>query len=111
MDPVDKVEAKYGKVAGKDVGDGILIKFYIAYNDKASVGDKIIYHTALKTEICKVLPKGLEPYSEFRPEEEVSAFLSPISTMARITKSIEPQLFGNKVLIELKRKVKEIYER
>lgn len=111
LDPVDRVDAKYGKVKGKDVGEGILIEFYISYNDKTSVGDKIIYSTALKTVICKVLPEGQEPYSEFRPEEEISAFLSPISVMARMTKSIEPQLFGNKVLIELKRKVKEIYEK
>lgn len=109
LDPIDKVDAKYGKVKGEDVGEGLLIEFYITYQDKLGVADKITFFTALKTEVCKVIPKGQEPYSEFREDEEIGAFISPISVLARMTKSIETQLFGNKFLIELKRKVAEIY--
>ena len=109
LDPVDKVETKYGKVKGEDVGEGVLIEFYITYQDKLGVADKITFYTALKTEVCKIIPKGLEPYSEYRPDEEIGAFISPISVLARMVKSIEPQMFGNKLLIELKRQMAEIY--
>lgn len=102
LEPVSKVEAKYGKVKGVDVGEGVLIEFYIAYEYTMGVGDKLTMFTALKSVVCKVVPEGQEPYSEHRPNEEVSAFLSPISELARMTKSIEQQMFGNKILIELK---------
>lgn len=108
-DPVSKVESKYGKIKGVDVGDGVLLEFYINKKTPMGVGDKLVVLCALKNTVCKVMDEGKEPYSEFRPDEEISAFLSPQSELARMTKSIEFNMFANKALIELKRKVKEIY--
>ena len=109
LEPTQKVETKYGKVKGVDVGEGVLIEFYIKHPVKSGVGDKIIFFNALKSVTCKVLDKGIEPFSEYRPDEEVSAFLSPISFLARMTDSILINGWTNKVLIELKRHMEELY--
>lgn len=109
LEPTEKVQTKYGKVKGVDVGDGVLIEFYIKHPVKSGVGDKIIFFNALKSVTCKVLEEGIEPVSEYRPDEEVSAFLSPISFLARMTDSILINGWGNKVLIELKRHMEELY--
>jgi len=69
-----------------------------------------LYFTALKSVICEVVPEGYEPYSEFHPEEEVSSCLGPSAILKRQTPSIIITLLGNKIIIELKRKLKEIYD-
>lgn len=108
-EPTSKIETKDGKVKGHEVGEGVLIEFYIKYQDIMGVGDKITFFTALKSIIGEVIPEGLEPYSEFRPDEEVSSIIAPGAVLARMTPSILLTMFGNKVLIELKRKLYEIY--
>ena len=108
-EPTTKVETKDGKVKGHEVGEGVLIEFYIKYDDIMGVGDKITFFTALKSIIGEVIPEGQEPYSEFRPDEEVSSVIAPGAVLARMTPSILLTMFGNKVLIELKRKLYEIY--
>jgi hypothetical protein len=55
------------------------------------------------------MDEGMEPFSEFRKDEEISALIAPLSILARKTPSIYTNLFGNKVLIEAKRKLKEDY--
>jgi DNA-directed RNA polymerase beta subunit len=105
----EKSETFYGKVKGEDVGDGILIEFYIKHKDIIKKGDKTTNFCALKGVVSHVIEEGQEPWSEFRPEEEVSAFISPLSILARKTPSVYTNLFGNKVLIELKRKVIKDY--
>jgi hypothetical protein len=110
LEPTHKVEAKYGKVKGTDVGEGILIEFHINHDVGVGIGDKLIMMNALKFTVGLKIEPGMEPYSEFRPDEEVSAFLSPISFLARMTDSILNNGWGNKVLIETKRKMQEIYE-
>lgn len=40
-EPVGKVEAKNNKVKGHEIGEGVLIEFYIKYKDSVGVGDKI----------------------------------------------------------------------
>lgn len=72
--------------------------------------DKISYYTALKSIISEKIPDDLAPYSEFRENESIDAMLPTISVNARMTASVFLALFGNKVLIELKRKCKEIYQ-
>jgi len=98
-----------GKIKGRELFDGVLIEFYIKYRDVLTVGDKITFFSALKSIIGEVVPEGYEPYSEYRPNEEVSAFLSPNAVLARMTPSIIYTMFANKVLIELKRHLEEIY--
>lgn len=62
--------------------------------------------------ICgEVIPEGYEPYSDFRPNEELSATLGQQAILGRMTASITISLFGNKVLIELKRFLYDIFVR
>ena len=98
------------KIRGEEIGDGIMFEFFIEYEDNLSIGDKIIFGTALKTIVGTVIEKGEEPYSEFRPEEPIEAILSPLSINSRMTLDIFIDGYVNKCLIELKRKCKEIYE-
>ena len=100
-----------GKLKGKEVFEGVLIEFYIKYHDSMGVGDKLTFYSALKSIVGEVVPEGYEPYSEFRPDEEISAFVGPSAVLQRMVPSIIFTMFGNKVLIELKRKLQEIYEK
>lgn len=70
-----------------------------------------MFYSALKSVIGEVIPEGLEPYSEFRPDEEVSAFIGPSAILQRMVPSVIFTMFGNKILIELKHKLKEIYDK
>ena len=98
------------KVKGEELKDGIMFEFFIEYYDDLSIGDKIIYGTALKTIVSSVIPKGEEPFSEFRPEENVEAILSPLSINSRMTLDVFIDGYTSKALIELKRHIKDIYE-
>lgn len=99
----------YGVIKGQKVMDGVLFEFYIQHVDVFGVGDKLVWFTALKGVCCEVIPEGYEPYSEFRPEEEVSGTISENAILARMTPSIILTVIGNKLQIELKRKLEEIY--
>ena len=73
------------------------------------VGDKLAFFTALKSVIGEVVPEGYEPWSEFRPDEEVSSVISASAILKRQTPSILITLLGNKIVVELKRRLEEIY--
>jgi DNA-directed RNA polymerase beta subunit len=105
----DVVTPEFGKIKGKQVGDGVYIEFYIKFKDIVKKGDKQTNYCALKGVTSHVMPEGQEPFSEFRPDEEISALVAPLGILARKTPSIYTNLFGNKVLIELKRKLMEDY--
>ena len=61
--------------------------------------------------ICShVFDEGMEPYSEYRPDEVIDTIVAPLAVSARKVPEIFLTIFGNKVMIELKRKLKEIYE-
>lgn len=107
-EPTGKIETKDGKIKGSEVNEGVLIEIYIKYKDNLGVGDKIAFFTALKSIVGEVIPKGYEPYTEYRTDEEISSFIAPLAVLARMTPSIILSLFGNKVLVELKRKLEEI---
>jgi len=98
-----------GKIRGVKVEDGVLIIFYVKYRDNMKKGDKIAQLTALKGIVSNVIPKGLEPYSEFRPDEEISTLIAPLAITARKTPSIFLSMFGNKLLIEMKKQLENIY--
>lgn len=105
-----KVEPNiYGVIKGQKVQDSVLIEFYIEHGDIMGVGDKLAYFTALKSIVGEVIPEGYEPYSEFRPEEEVSSIIGPSAVLKRQVPSITLTLLCNKVIVELKRKLEEIY--
>ena len=106
-----KVEPNiYGVIKGQKVENSVLIEFYIEHGDIMGVGDKLAFFTALKGIVCEVIPEGYEPWSEFRPDEEVSSLLSASSILKRQTPSILLTMLGNKVIVELKRKLQEIYD-
>ena len=91
-----------GVTIGED-GRGVAIFFYIEFKDIAKTGDKGSAFTALKFTTSHVIPKGKEPYSEYRPDEEISTLLAPSSVLARKTPSILETMFANKCIIEMKR--------
>lgn len=92
----------------KNTPDGVLIEFYIKFNDKFKIGDKDVLDAALKNVIKDIIPKGEEPYSEFRPNEEISTLGALNSIEGRMVGSISNNGCLNKILIELDRSVKDI---
>lgn len=123
--PVDKMKSKLAKLGidGTQYGTSgvlppvgklkhcegkVLVEFYIKYHDKMSVGDKLVYFSALKGVVKEIFPEGKEPYSEYRPKEKVHSFLPVGSINARMVSSVLTLGSINKVLIELDRHVKDI---
>ena len=88
--------------------DKVLVEFYIKYFDKMSVGDKLVYFSALKGTVKTIFPEGKEPYSEYRPNETIHSLLPIHGVDNRIVSSILIQGAINKVIIELDRHVKDI---
>lgn len=109
FEPTEKVTVdSRGKVKGVDLENRVMIEFYQKYRDPVGVGDKVIYYTALKGIVSKVIPKDQSAFTKFRPDEPIDAIFGPIGVAARMTTSIETVTLGNKVLVELKRKCKEL---
>ena len=123
--PIDKMKSKLSKLGidGSQYGTSgvlpavgklkhaegkVLVEFYIKYYDKMSVGDKLVYFSALKGVVKEIFPEGKEPYSEYRPNETVHSFLPVGSVNARMVTSVLTLGAINKVLIELDRHVKDI---
>ena len=105
LDPDYKLEPQ-GKL--KDCLDGVKIFIYIKCHDNMGVGDKLVFSTALKGVIKTVIPKGKEPYTDFRPNENVEALLTTAGVNARMVTSIILNGLINKVLIETDRKCKDL---
>lgn len=99
-----------GKFKGVALNDGVLIEFYIKIHDELGAGDKIVFFSALKTIITDVIPEGQEAYTAFRPDEKIGAVLSCNSIIARGIVSCQYMMMGTKLLIELSRQLKDIYE-
>lgn len=89
----------------------ILIEIYIEHADEASVGDKLAIYGASKQVLSEVIPEGMEPYGESRPDEEISIFVTPSCILKRMIPSLLITASGNKVLVELKRKIAEIWKK
>ena len=92
----------------KNNPDGIKIVFYIKYNDKLSVGDKVVAQSANKGVVKNIFTNDLTPFSEFRPNEKIHALFAARSFNARMVTSVWTSGAINKCMIELDRKVKEI---
>lgn len=103
----EPIKVKEGTfVKGERIGeDGIVFCFYIKFKDYIKKGDKLTAEFALKGINSQVIDKGLEPYSEYRPDEEIGLILAPHSPMARKTTGIFKTMFINKLLIEKKRQL------
>jgi DNA-directed RNA polymerase beta subunit len=105
--PTEKINNT--KLKGKNF-EGVLIEFYVRHEDKLSVGDKVVYNTAIKTIVSDVIPSDESPYSERYPDEKIEAIFSPLSVVSRMTTDTYPIMYTNKLIIEMKRKMKEIWE-
>ena len=70
--------------------------------------DKVVAQSANKGVAKNIFPEGLEPFSEFRPEENIHALFAARSFNARMVTSVWTSGAINKAMIELDRKVKEI---
>ena len=99
-----------GKVKGERIDEGVLIIFYVSFKDIMSRGDKLASEFALKSINSHVIDKGLEPFSEYHPDENIDLITAPLSISARKTPSIFLAMFGNKCLIEAKRHLKDYWE-
>ena len=88
----------------------IMIEIYIEHEDEMSVGDKAVAFGAMKQIVSETIEPGLEPYSQNRPEEEVSMFVSSASILKRMVPSLILTASANKCHIELKRQIREIWE-
>lgn len=98
-----------GKIKGTKVDEGVLITFYVSFKDVMKKGDKLASQFALKSINSHVIDEGLEPYSESRPDEPIDLIVAPLSITARKTPSIFIAMFGNKILIEAKRHLKDYW--
>lgn len=96
-----------GKLKG--AADGVYIEFFLKYHDKMSVGDKLVYYSANKGTIKSIFPKGQEPYTKFRPNEKIRTFISIGSMNRRMVTSIMKVGCIQKILVELDRKVKDMF--
>lgn len=92
----------------KDAGDGVKITIYMAYEDKFSVGDKLVYWSANKGVAKDIFPKGEEPYSLDRPDEKIHTLIAIASVNGRMVTSIQNIGIINRLLIEATRKAKDI---
>ena len=103
----ERVLPAIGKL--KNSEDKILIEFYLTYHDNLSVGDKIVFFSALKGTVKRIYPKGKEPRSEFRKNETLKSLLPLSGVNARMVGSVPILTALNKVIVELDRAVKDIY--
>ena len=103
--------SQYGTIKGQEVDDGVLIEFYIRHSEALEVGSKIANFSALKNTIDEIIPEGYEPWSEFRPDEEVSSIIASNSILNRMVPSLYVTVLGNKLVIELKRSLKVIWDK
>lgn len=92
----------------KNNTDGVKIVFYIKYNDKLSVGDKVVAQSANKGVVKNIFPKGLEPFSENNPNESIHALFAARSFNARMVTSVWTSGAINKCMVELDKQVKSI---
>lgn len=92
----------------KNVYDGLLIEFYIKYIDNMAIGDKVVFYSANKGVIKYIIPEGQEPYTDFRNQEAIDAFVSIGSINGRMVCST--QIYGSlaKLEVELDRSCKDI---
>lgn len=103
----EPIKNKYNQIKGIKNAD-VVIEFYLEHDDVMGIGDKLAIYGPNKQVISNIVPEGYEMFSEFRPNEEISLLLTPGTISRRMTVSIIPVMCANKVLIELKRKIKEI---
>lgn len=97
-----------GKVRGVKL-DGVMIDFYIEYEDIMAPGDKLSYYSALKGIVSNVIPTELAPYTENNPDRKIQACLSAIGVYKRMVLDALKVGIMNKIVIERKRQLRDKY--
>ena len=92
----------------KKARNSVLIEYFVEYKDTVGVGDKVVYFSANKAVEKNIIPLGKEPYTEFRPNESIDAFVSEVSIDKRMVTSTIIYGALQKLMIELDRSVKDI---
>ena len=105
---VRPVEQQAGDKIGQEKYDGVVVEFYIEYHDEMNAGDKMTFNTALKAVIARTVSIDESPITEYRQDEHVEAILTPTGVISRMTGDVYSMLYGNKVLIEVGKQIKEI---
>ena len=105
-DNTEPIVNRYNTIK-KYKGIDVLIEFYIEHDDVMGVGDKLAIYSANKQVISEVCPKGYEPYSEFRPDEEIELLCSAGTISRRMVSSVLAISSIGKIMFELKRKIKK----
>lgn len=111
IDQLEELPADYkleptGKLKGST--DSVMVIFYLKYEDKMSIGDKLIYWAAQKGVVKYIIPKGKEPYTKSRPNEKLHTLVSVSASNGRMVTSIQNIGIINRLLIEASRKAKDI---
>ena len=75
---------------------------------KINFKDKITYFAANKAVLRAIIPEEDAPYTDFRPDEPIDAFLSEISIDHRMVTSILKYGATQKLLVELDRSIKDM---
>lgn len=88
---------------------GVIINVWVEYIDNMKMGDKLTYNTALKGVISRVLPDDEAPVSEYRDNEIIEGILTPTGILSRMTSDIYKLLFSTKVLVEVGKQIREIW--
>lgn len=99
-----------GKVKGVKLPDGVMIDFYIEYDDVMAPGDKLSFYSAVKGVVSNIIPDDLAPYSAEHPDVKIDACLSAIGIYKRMTLDVVKLGLANKIVIERKRQLKEKYQ-
>lgn len=103
-DTAEPIKDRYNSIKGIK-GIDVLIEIYIEHADTVGIGDKVALYGPNKQIISEIIPKGYEPYSEFRPEEPIDVFTSPGTIARRMVASALPIAATMKIMIELKKKI------
>ena len=99
-------QQKETKINGTEF-EGVLIIFYVTHKDIMTIGDKLVYGTALKGIITKVASEEEAPRSEFRKDEIIDGCLASSGVPSRMTMDIFSMGYANKALVELGRWIHE----
>lgn len=91
----------------KNCENKVKIEFYLKYNDKMGIGDKLVFMSAIKGETKNIFPIGQEPYTDRAPSEIIDSLCPLPSVLHRMVASVKILTGLYKGVIEVTRQMKE----
>lgn len=110
ISPVEQVNATKDIKKDFPIDGGVIINIWVEYLDKLGPGDKITYSTALKGVVSRIVRDDERPIDENDPENPIEAVLAATGVVNRMTLDIYPILWGNSVLVNLGKQIREIWK-